>query len=153
MQRTLILVKPDAVQRGLVGEIISRFEKKGLKLIGIKMLQAGDELLNDHYAHHADKPFFADLKNFMKSSPIVAMIWEGKEAIETVRLMVGPTNSRQAPPGTIRGDFSMSGANNIIHASDSPETAKAEIPRFFEPSELFEYDKSEYLHLYAPDER
>lgn len=153
MEQTLVLAKPDALQRGLVGEIISRFERKGLKLIAIKMLEAGDELLDAHYAEHADKPFFNDLKSFMKSSPIVAMVWEGGEAIETVRLMVGATNARKAIPGTIRGDFGMSGAsNNMVHASDSPDSAKKEVGHFFKDSELFNYQKSEYLHVYAPEE-
>src|SRR5688572_25755322 len=142
MEKTVILAKPDALQRGLVGDMISRFEHKGLKLVGIKMLTVGDELLKEHYSHHADKPFFEGLKKFMKSSPMVAMVWEGVEAVETVRLMVGETNSRRADPGTIRGDFSMSGAaNNIVHASDSAAAAKAEIKRFFGDGEVFDYDK------------
>src|SRR5688500_389849 len=102
MEQTLVLIKPDSVQRGLVGEVIARFERKGLKLVGLKMMRAGDELLRDHYSHHADKPFFADLANFMKSSPLVAMVWEGKEAVESVRLLAGSTNARQADAGTIR---------------------------------------------------
>src|SRR5688572_4711540 len=134
MERTLILAKPDALQRGLVGDMISRFEHKGLKLVGIKMLHVGDEVLDEHYAHHADKPFFEGLKGFMKSSPMVAMVWEGVEAIDTVRLMVGETHARRAQPGSIRGDFSMSGAaNNIVHASDSKKAADEEIKRFFKP--------------------
>lgn len=152
MERTLVLVKPDAVQRGLVGQIVSRFEQKGLKLIGLKMLEAGDELLRDHYAHHVDKPFFSGLTDFMKSSPIVAMAWEGLEAVEAVRILVGPTNSRKAPAGTIRGDFGMSPQNNLVHASDSVENGQSEVERFFEAEETFSYDKGEYLHLYASDE-
>lgn len=153
MERTLVLVKPDAVQRGLIGEIISRFERKGLKLVGLKMMQAGDGLLNDHYAHISDKPFFSGLKDYMQSSPIQAMVWEGKEVVDSVRLLVGPTNARQAAAGTIRGDYGMSPQNNLIHASDSNENAKVEVERFFKPDELFTYDKSEYLHIYASDER
>ncbi len=153
MERTLVLVKPDGVQRGLIGEIIGRFERKGLKLVGLKMLQAGDKLLNDHYAHHADKPFFANLKQYMQGSPLAAMVWEGAEAVEAVRLLVGPTNARKAPAGTIRGDLALSPQKNLIHASDSSANAKTEVARFFELSELFDYDKSEYLHLYAEDER
>ncbi len=153
MEKTLVLAKPDALQRGLVGEIISRFERKGLKLVAIKMLETGDELLDAHYAEHADKPFFNDLKKFMKSSPIVAMVWEGAGSIETVRLMVGATNARKAVPGTIRGDFGMSGAsNNMVHASDSPESAKKEVGHFFSSDEVFDYTKSEYEHVYAPEE-
>jgi nucleoside-diphosphate kinase len=117
------------------------------------MLTAGDELLDAHYAEHADKPFFDDLKKFMKSSPIIAMVWEGGGAIETVRLMVGATNARKAEPGTIRGDFGMSGAtNNMVHASDSAESATKEVEHFFAVDELFDYEKSEYLHVYAPEE-
>ena len=152
MQQTLILVKPDAVQRGLIGEIIGRFERKGLKLVGLKMMRVGDELLHEHYTHHADKPFFANLAAFMKSSPVVAMVWEGREAVEAVRLLAGSTNARQADAGTIRGDLGMSFQNNLIHASDSAENALAEVERFFNKEELFNYDKSEYLHLYAEDE-
>lgn len=153
MEQTLILAKPDALQRGLIGDIIGRFEHKGLKLVGIKMLEVGDEMLEEHYNHHKDKPFFDGLKKFMKSSPMVAMVWEGVEAIETVRLMVGETNSRRAQPGSIRGDFSMSGAaNNIVHASDGVETANQEIKRFFSSDEIFSYDKSEYLHVYSDEE-
>jgi nucleoside-diphosphate kinase len=153
MERTLVLAKPDALQRGLIGEIISRLEKKGLKLVGIKMVKAGDELLDTHYSHHKEKPFFDTLKDFMKSSPLVAMVWEGIECVSTVRLLVGETHGRRAQPGTIRGDFSMSGSSNtIIHASDSAETAKTEVNHFFTAKELFSYDKSEYLHIYADDE-
>jgi nucleoside-diphosphate kinase len=152
MERTLVLVKPDGLQRGLVGEIIVRFERKGLKLIGLKMMRAGDELLNDHYAHHADKPFFAGMKAFMQSSPLVAMAWEGAECVEAVRILTGVTDARKAGAGTIRGDLAMSMQNNLIHASDSVENAQAEVTRFFAPGELHEYDKSEYLHLYGQGE-
>ena len=154
MEQTLILAKPDALQRGLIGDIVSRFEHKGLKIVGIKMIEVGDDVLDEHYQHHKDKDFFTGLKKFMQSSPMVAMVWEGAEAIETVRLMVGETNSRRAQPGSIRGDYSMSGAsNNIVHASDGADTAASEIKRFFKPDELFTYDKSEYLHIYSEEER
>lgn len=152
MQRTLVLVKPDTLQRGLVGEVIGRFERKGLKLVGLKMLKAGDDLLNEHYGHHADKPFFANLRQFMQSSPLIAMVWEGSEAVEAVRLLAGVTDARAADAGTIRGDLGMSKQNNLIHASDSEENAKQEVERFFGSDELFDYDKSEYLHIYAEDE-
>lgn len=153
MDKTLVLAKPDALQRGLVGEIITRLERKGLKLIGIKMVRVDDALLDVHYAHHSDKKFFADLKQFMKSSPIVAMAWEGLGGADTVRQLVGVTNARKAVPGTIRGDLGMSGSsNNIIHSSDSAQSGTSEVALFFRPSELFEYDKSEYVHIYAPDE-
>lgn len=153
MQKTLILIKPDAVQRGLVGNIISRFETKGLKLAGMKMMTFGDTILEEHYSHIADKPFFPPMRDFMKSSPVVAMVWEGKEAIDVVRNLAGATNSRQADVGTIRGDLSMSIQYNVVHTSDSPETAKAEVKRFFQEEEIFHYDKGEYLHLYTDDEK
>lgn len=152
MERTLVLVKPDGIQRGLIGEVIKRFENKGLKLIGIKMMTLDEALLREHYAHIASKPFYKSVENFMKSTPVVAMCWEGVEAIEAVRLVAGITKSRAAAPGTIRGDLAMSVACNVIHASDSYDTAVKEVKRFFKPDELFEYDKTEYLHVYLEDE-
>lgn len=152
MERTVVLIKPDGLQRGLVGEIINRFERKGLKLVGLKMMQFDDPTLERWYAHHRDKAFFPDLKTFMQSSPIVAMLWEGVEAVETVRLLSGVTNSRKATPGTIRGDLSMSNGKNIIHASDSVARAKEEEGWVFSKDEVFEYDKSEYLHVYGEEE-
>ncbi|MBI2327905.1 nucleoside-diphosphate kinase [Candidatus Curtissbacteria bacterium] len=152
MQRTVVLLKPDALQRGLVGEIIHRLERKGLKLVGLKMIAASEALLDEHYAHHKDKPFFAELKRFMMSSPLVCMLWEGIEAVEVVRKMAGATNSRQADMGSIRGDFSVSGSANIIHASDSVETAKVEEERFFEKDEIFEYETVLSPFLYGKDE-
>jgi nucleoside-diphosphate kinase len=149
MEKTLILVKPDGVQRGLIGEIISRFERKGLKLIGLKMIRVSDQLLDEHYAHITDKPFYADVKSFMKGSPVVAMAWEGIEAANAVRVLTGPTDARQAPGGTIRGDFAMSKQNNLMHASDSPENGAAEVQRFFKPEELFDYQKDEFTHIYG----
>ncbi|MBI3956428.1 MAG: nucleoside-diphosphate kinase [Candidatus Kerfeldbacteria bacterium] len=141
MERSLILLKPDAVQRNLLGEILHRFERKGLKVIGLKMLRLDDALLDEHYAHHKDKDFFLDLKRFMKSAPVAAIVLEGMNAITSIRLIVGPTKGHEADAGTIRGDFSLSGSANLVHASDSPETAEQEIRRFFVPDELFEYDK------------
>lgn len=152
MERTLVLIKPDGVQRGLIGEVITRFERKGLKLVGLKMMSVSDALLYEHYAHHVDKPFFAGVKKFMKKSPIVAMVWEGFECVEAVRILAGATKGRIADAGTIRGDLSMSVQQNIVHASDSVENAKDEVKRFFDDNELFEYEKSEYEHLYADDE-
>jgi len=150
MERTVILVKPDGVQRGLIGEIISRFERKGLKLIGLKMMNVDDVLLESHYAHHADKPFFKEIKDYMKSSPIVAMVWEGGEGtVAAVRILVGPTKGQEAPAGTIRGDFGLSGSNNIVHASDSAENGAKEVERFFERNELFLYKKTNYEHIYG----
>lgn len=153
MERTLIIAKPDAVQRGLVGEIIRRFERKGLKLIGLKMVSLDNSLLQEHYAEHLEKPFYASLESFMKSSPVVAMAWEGFECINSVRILVGATNPRQAEAGTIRGDFSMGTGRNLIHASDSKESGEREVKLFFNDGELFDYDKSEYLHIYEPSER
>jgi nucleoside-diphosphate kinase len=150
MEKTLILVKPDGIQRGLIGEIIGRFERKGLKLIGLKMMQLSDVLLDAHYAHLADKPFFGDIKTFMKSTPIVAMAWEGGEgAVASVRILVGPTKGHEAPAGTIRGDFGLSGSNNIVHASDSTDAGAEEVNRFFEKEELFSYDKTQDKHVYG----
>lgn len=150
MEKSLILVKPDGIQRGLVGEIISRFERKGLKIIGIKMLNVEDAILEQHYAHLSDKPFFEDIKDFMKSSPIVALALEGGEgSVAAVRTLVGPTKGHEAPAGTIRGDFGLSGSNNIVHASDSVENGQAEVGRFFGADELFEYDKTDSLHIYG----
>ncbi len=152
LQRTLIIIKPDALQRNLLGRIITRFEEKGLKIAGMKMDFLSDDLLNQHYSHHADKPFFADLKNFMKSSPVVFLVLEGVEVIDTVRMIVGPTKGRVADAGSIRGDFSMSGSNNIVHASDSLESASQEIKRFFKPGELFAYRKDDWNWVYANEE-
>jgi nucleoside-diphosphate kinase len=150
MEQSLVLVKPDGLQRGLVGEIISRFERKGLKIIGIKMMTVEDAILEEHYAHLTDKPFFADIKAFMKSSPLVAIALEGGEGgVAAIRVLVGPTKGQEAPAGTIRGDFGLSGSNNIVHASDSIENGKIEVARFFAANELFEYDKTESQHIYG----
>ena len=152
-EKTLVLIKPDAIQRGLVGEIITRFEKKGLKLVGMKMMRLDEAILREHYAHIADKPFFPGVANFMSSSPVVAMCFEGLEVVETVRKITGITKAREAEAGSIRGDFAMSVACNVVHASDSVENAKAEVSRFFAPDQIHHYDKSEYVHVYAEDER
>ena len=150
MEKSLILVKPDGVQRGLIGEIIGRFEHKGLKLVGLKMISLSDAVLESHYAHIATLPFFGEIKEYMKGSPVVAMVWEGGEgSISAIRTLVGPTKGYEAPAGTIRGDFGLSGQNNIIHASDSVESGKIEVARFFEPNEVLEYDKTEYVHIYG----
>jgi len=153
MQRSLILIKPDAIQRGLVGEITRRFEAKGLKLVGIKMMKLTDAMVLEHYAHLKDKPFFKNIKSFMQSSPVIVMCWEGYEAIDAIRIIVGITKARAADAGSIRGDLAMSYQNNVIHASDSPESATEEVKRFFKEGELFEYEKSEYLHVYDEGER
>lgn len=153
MEVSVVLVKPDGIQRGLVGQIISRFERKGLRLAALKMIALSDPILDQWYAHHKDKPFFNDLKKFMQASPVVAMLWEGVECVEAVRKIVGITKSRAAEAGSIRGDLGMSQQYNLIHASDSPENAKRERDLIFEDNEVFEYDKSEYLYVYNEDER
>lgn len=153
MERTLIIAKPDAVQRGLIGEIITRLEQKGLKLIGIKMTTLDEAMLREHYAEHVDKSFYAGLEQFMKSSPVVLMAWEGYQCVESVRTLVGATNPRQAAPGSIRGDLAIGTGRNLIHASDSADSGQAEIDSFFKSAELFDYDKSEYTHIYEDNER
>ena len=152
-ERSLIILKPDCVQRGLLGQIIERFERKGLKIVGLKMDKLEDVLIEEHYGHIKDKPFFAGVKRFMKVSPVVLMVVAGFKAIEAVRIIVGPTKGYIAPAGSIRGDFSMSTQTNIVHASDSPETASAEIKRFFKESELFDYNRHDYEFVYGEDER
>ncbi|MBN1169941.1 nucleoside-diphosphate kinase [Candidatus Micrarchaeota archaeon] len=152
MERTLLLLKPDAIQRGLVGSIVSRFEKKGFKIVGLKMMQMSRDVARQHYAHLVDKPFYPDLEKFVTGHPLVAMCVEGKEAVEVVRLIVGPTNASRAPAGTIRGDFSNSTSRNVIHASDSIETAKKEVARFFKKDELFSYALKAEDYLKASDE-
>ncbi len=132
---------------------MSRFERKGLKLVGCKMMSLDEAILREHYAHIADKPFFPGVAKFMKSSPVVAMAWEGLDAVNAVRLITGITKAREADGGTIRGDFAMSVSCNVIHASDSLENAQAELRRFFKPDELHNYFKSEYEHVYGEDER
>lgn len=153
MEKTLIIAKPDAVQRGLVGEIIRRLELKGLKLIGIKMLSLSSELLQEHYEEHLEKDFYAGLEEFMKSSPVVVMAWEGYECVDSVRAIVGSTNPRQAEAGTIRGDMAIGTGRNLIHASDSKASGEKEVSVFFKEGELFDYDKSEYAHIYESHER
>jgi nucleoside-diphosphate kinase len=153
VEQTLIIAKPDAVQRGLIGEIITRLERKGLKLIGIKMASLDEAMLRTHYAEHLDKSFYSDLEQFMKNSPVVLLACEGYECVESVRALVGATNPRQALPGSIRGDLAIGTGRNLIHASDSRASGKAEIANFFKPEELFDYDKSEYMHIYEAHER
>ncbi len=153
MEQTLVIIKPDAVQRGLIGEVTKRFEQKGLKLVGMKMIYLDDQTLKEHYSHIADKPFFPGIVKFMKSSPAVVQVWGGLDVVNTVRILCGITKAREADAGSIRGDLAMSIQCNVIHASDSIETAKAEVARFFVQDELFAYDKSEWMHVYAEDER
>lgn len=152
-EKTLVLIKPDAIQRGLFGSIVQRFEQKGLKMVGCKMMSLDEAVLREHYAHIADKPFFPGIAKFMQSTPVVAMCFEGLEVVETVRRITGITKARQAEAGSIRGDFAMSVGCNVIHASDSVDNAVQEVKRFFKEDELHGYDKSEYLHVYSEDER
>ena len=139
VQRTLVLCKPDAVQRGLVGRIVERFEQKGLKIAGMKMLQVTEELAKRHYQEHVAKPFYAELQSFITSSPIVAMAIEGENAVEVVRNLMGVTNPQQAALGTIRGDFGLNLTMNLVHGSDSLVSAEREVALFFEPNELYDY--------------
>jgi len=142
MQRTLVLVKPDGVQRGLVGEIIGRLERRGLKLISLKLMQISRELAARHYAEHQGKPFYNGLLAFITSGPVVAMIWEGREAVTVVRSLMGSTDPLKAAPGTIRGDLALDLGMNLIHGSDSPARAEAEMALFFNDAELYEYERS-----------
>jgi len=153
MERTLVLLKPDAVQRGLLGEIISRFERKGLKITGMKMMNLTDRLLDEHYAHLNHLPFFGEIKDFMMLAPVIAICLDGVNCVETVRRLCGVTKSWEAEPGTIRGDLGMSIQANLVHASDSLETAEKEVPRFFSDSELFNYDFLKLPYLYTKKER
>ena len=152
-EQTLIIVKPDALNRGLVGEIITRFERKGIKLIGLKMVQLNNEILREHYSHLADKPFYPRIEEFMKGWPVIVMALEGLEVVESVRLITGDTMGRKADAGTIRGDLSMSVQTNIVHASDSVENAKQEVKRFFTDEELFKWERLNFELIYAEDER
>lgn len=152
MEHSVVLVKPDGLQRGLVGSIIHRFERKGLKLAGIKMLALDDPILEQWYSHHKDKPFFAGLKDYMKSSPIVAMLWEGVEAVSAVRKITGITLAREAEAGSVRGDFAMSQQFNLIHASENVEIAKKEEKLIFRPEEIFNYPRTLEPHIYTEEE-
>lgn len=152
MERSVVLVKPDGVQRGLIGEIIHRFERKGLRLAAIKMISLTDAILDEWYAHHKDKPFFPKLKSYMKSYPVVAMLWEGLDSVVTIRTMIGITKAREANPGTIRGDFAMSQQYNLIHASENKEAADKESGLIFTNSDIFDWKKEDYSHIYLDDE-
>ena len=151
MEKSVVLVKPDGVQRGLIGEIISRFEKKGLKLVGLKMISMNDAILDEWYAHHKDKAFFPSLKNYMKS-PVVAMLWEGVEAVPTIRTVIGITKAREAAPGTVRGDFAMSQQYNLIHASEDLAIARKEEALIFKEDEIFSWEKTDIKHIYLDEE-
>ena len=152
VEATLVILKPSAIGRAIAGEVISRFEKKGLIIAGMKMIQLTSEILDEHYAHLIDRPFFPRIKASMMATPVVVMCIKGKDAVQVVRSMTGVTNGRNAAPGTIRGDYSMSGQDNIVHATDSVENAQIELNRFFKPEEIFDYTPSGFNYLYASDE-
>lgn len=141
MEKTFTMIKPDGVQKGLIGEIIGRIERKGFKLRGLKLMVISPELARKHYAEHQGKPFFGELVDFITSGPVVAMVWEGPGAIAAMRTLMGKTNPSEALPGTIRGDLAVSTSQNIIHGSDSPESAQREIGLFFSPEEIVEYQR------------
>lgn len=140
-ERTLFLVKPDAMQRGLAGEIIARLERRGLKIAGMKLLRMSRELAEQHYAEHREKPFFAGLVDFITSGPVIAIAWEGRDAIRVVRATIGVTNPAEATPGTVRADFGIDRGRNLVHASDGPESAARELALFFAPGELVSWDR------------
>lgn len=142
IERTLILIKPDGVQRGLIGPILTRFETRGLKVVGLKLMKMTEQLASQHYKDHVGKGFYAGLVKFMTSSPLVALCIEGPKAVEVARKMMGKTFCTDAEAGTIRGDFGVSRGMNLIHGSDSPESAKRELGLFFKPEELFEYGRA-----------
>ena len=142
MERTLVLVKPDGVQRGLIGSIISRLEQRGLKLVGLKLIQVDDALARKHYCEHVDRPFFDGLVDFITSAPVVAMVWESNDAVEAVRNTMGQTNPTTSPPGTIRGDLGLDIGRNLVHGSDSLESAQREVSLFFGDGELLDYERS-----------
>ena len=141
MEKSFVMVKPDGVQRALVGEIISRLEKKGLKLVALKLLQISPELGASHYAEHQNKPFYGELVNFITSGPVVAMVWQGLNAVTVIRTLMGKTNPAEAAPGTLRGDLALFMGNNVVHGSDSLPSAEREINLFFRPEELLTYSK------------
>lgn len=152
-ERSLVIVKPDGIQRGLLGEMISRFERKGLKLVGIKMVQMGDEEIEKHYGKYKDKPFFQVIKNYMTSGPVMMLVWEGLQAVMACRLIAGEKRfGFESEAGSIRGDFAISGGNNLIHTSDTLENAKIEIERFFTEEEFMDYEKTDYTHIYSPED-
>lgn len=152
MEKTLVILKPSSIERSLIGVITSRFEKKGLRLAGCKMMQLNDDILNEHYAHLKDKPFFQSVKDSMKSAPVIVQCWAGVDAASVVRNIIGKTNGREALAGTIRGDYAVSSQENIVHASDSFESAKIEIRRFFTEKEIFDYNLLIQPRLYSSEE-
>ncbi|MDO4726237.1 MAG: nucleoside-diphosphate kinase [Porphyromonadaceae bacterium] len=152
MQKTLVLIKPGAIQRELIGEVLKRFENKGFRICGLKMIHLTEDILRVHYAHLVERPFFARILRSMMATPVIALCLEGVEAVKVVRDMIGVTNGREAQAGTIRGDFSLSNQENIIHASDSVENAAIEIKRFFLDNEIFSYTKVNQNYINYSDE-
>jgi nucleoside-diphosphate kinase len=152
VERTLIIIKPDGIQRHLAGEIIRRFEKKGVKLIASKFMQLSGELARQLYAVHQGKPFFEGLVKFLSSAPVLVMVWEGEGVIETARKMIGATFGHEAGPGTIRGDFNCSGRHNLVHGSDSPKSAEQEINLLFKPDEIIDYELADADWLYGKND-
>ena len=152
MERTLVLIKPDAVQRELIGEIITRIERKGLKIVGLKMLQMSDDMATDHYKHLEHLPFFNEIKKFMRTTPVIALCVEGVDCVETIRRLTGVTLAREAEIGTIRGELAMSIQCNLVHTSDSIESAKTEIERFFKNDEIFDFHKLLDVVIYSTRE-
>lgn len=148
MEKTFLMVKPDGVQRNLIGEITNRFERKGFKLAGAKLMQISDELAKEHYGEHKERPFFGELVDFITSGPVFAMVWEGENVIKTARNMMGSTNPSEAATGTIRGDLGVTVGKNVIHGSDSAESAEREIGLFFKEEELISYDKQDTAWIY-----
>jgi nucleoside-diphosphate kinase len=154
LERTLVLLKPDAVQRGLIGPILARFEAKGLKIVALKLRQFPVQLIQTHYEAHRERPFYKALVGFMTSGPAVALVLEGRNAIEVTRKLMGKTNAAEAEPGTIRGDFALSRSNNLVHGSDSPEAAQKELALFFpDAAEVCEWNSPQFPWVYSPEER
>lgn len=149
MERTLVLAKPDAVARGLLGEIISRLERRGLRLCGMKMIWMDEDLARKHYSVHEGKPFFPDLIKYITALPIVAMVWEGPSAVAVVRQTMGATDPSKAQPGTIRGDLALDISNNLVHGSDSPESARKEISLFFQEDQLFSWKRPQDPYIFG----
>lgn len=152
MERTFVIIKPCAVQRGLCGEVLSRFEKKGLKIVALKMFKFTKEKCAEHYAHLLDRPFYPWIEASMTAAPVILLCLEGYRAVDVVRSMTGATRGSEAVPGTIRGDYSLSAQENIVHSSDSLQTAEKELKRFFVEEDYFSYDSPLTSYLYAPDE-
>lgn len=152
METTLVIFKPSAVSRGIVGQVLDRFERKGLTIVGMKMMQLTEEILREHYAHLVDKPFFPSIVSSMMATPVICLALRGTDAIRVVRALTGATNGRDAAPGTIRGDYSMSNQANIVHASSCAEDAEAELKRFFKPGEICDWTPQGIDFLYSPTE-